>query len=208
MTQDSQAKIYRERIDEIDAISRAFFKHLTPDVTAMNWIQPILDNRKSELKAQFSGDNQARDEQYVPASATPVDKFEDYVFGKDDIRNITEASGSEVIYPRDSQAGDEPSYLHILGNCHCKAGDMSCWYLRNYHELMIENKNDFDSANNSLELRQNAAMKELLDRLATKRAIAELKKAAGHNNSEYTSDYLEDRIAALQAELQQLEGKA
>jgi hypothetical protein len=36
-------------IEEVDQISLAFFEHLKPDVTAMNWIQPILNERIAAL---------------------------------------------------------------------------------------------------------------------------------------------------------------
>lgn len=50
------------------------------------------------------------------------------------------------------------------------------------------------------------ALTELIDRKVAAARIEELKGAAGHNNSEYTSDYLEARIKELSKDRSEDEG--
>jgi hypothetical protein len=50
-------------------------------------------------------------------------------------------------------------------------------------------------------------LRETIKRLLLEGRIAELKQAAAHNNSEYTSDYLEERIKALEGEIKEIQGK-
>lgn len=44
-----QQKLLEARKEELNIIGQRFIEHLKPDITAMNWISPILFDRIEEL---------------------------------------------------------------------------------------------------------------------------------------------------------------
>lgn len=84
--------------------------------------------------------------------------------------------------------------------------DCEEYHIHNSDDPLVENTHSSDEwdAHKDFDLKEaKDELLALIESETSKARIDEAKRAANHNNSAYTSDYLEDRIIALYNQLKQ-----